>query len=134
MVFLNKSYGHHTYKKNKAVKNSDIYDLASLTKIIASVPALMYLEENEQMHLDSSLQHYISLTDTSNKKNLTIREILAHQSGLASWIPFYKQTIEQDGSLRDTLYSTVYSDIFSIKVADGIFYIKAIQIVLWLEY
>ncbi len=125
VVFYNKSYGHHTYKKNKAVENSDIYDLASLTKIIASVPALMHLEENGQMHLDSSLQHYISLADTSNKKNLTIREILAHQSGLASWIPFYKQTLEEDGSLRDTLYSTVYSDTFSVKVADGIFLHKS---------
>ena len=125
VVFYNKSYGHHTYKKNKAVENSDIYDLASLTKIIASVPALMHLEENGQMHLDSSLQHFISLADTSNKKNLTIREILAHQSGLASWIPFYKETLEEDGSLRDTLYSTVYSDTFSVKVADGIFLHKS---------
>ena len=74
VVFYNKSYGHHTYKKNKAVENSDIYDLASLTKIIASVPALMHLEENGQMHLDSSLQHFISLADTSNKENLTIEK------------------------------------------------------------
>ena len=51
----------------------------------------MHLEENGQMHLDSSLQHFISLADTSNKKNLTIREILAHQSGLASWIPFTRK-------------------------------------------
>ena len=121
VVFYNKSYGHHTYKKNKVVENSDIYDLASLTKIIATVPALMHLEENGQIHLDSSLQHFISLSDTSNKKKLTVREILAHQSGLLSWIPFYKQTLEEDGSLRDTLYSTTYSDVFSVKVADGIF-------------
>ena len=58
VVFYNKSFGHHTYKKNKAIENSDIYDLASLTKIIASVPALMHLEENGQMHLDNSLQFY----------------------------------------------------------------------------
>ena len=50
---------------------------------------------------------------------------MAHQSGLASWIPFYKQTLEEDGSLRDTLYSTVYSDTFSVKVADGIFLHKS---------
>ena len=66
----------------------------------------MHLEEHGQIHLDSSLQNYISLADTSDKRTLTLREILAHQSGLVSWIPFYKETLEEDGSLRDTLYST----------------------------
>ena len=121
VIFFEKSYGHHTYKKKRAVQNTDLYDLASLTKIIASVPSLMYLEEKGQIHLDSSLQNYISLADTSNKNSLTIREILAHQSGLASWIPFYLQTLEEDGRLRDTLYSTEYSDTFNIRVADGIY-------------
>ena len=120
-VFFEKSYGYHTYKKKTKVENTHIYDLASLTKIIASVPSLMHLEEQGQIHLDSSLQNYITLADTSNKKKLTLREILAHQSGLASWIPFYKNTQEEDGSLRDTLYSTEYTDTFSVRVADGIY-------------
>ena len=120
-VFFQKSYGHHTYKKIRAVQNSDIYDLASLTKIISSVPSLMHLEEKGLIHLDKSLQNYIDLPDTSNKRAITVKEILAHQSGLAAWIPFYKQTLEEDGSLRDTLYSSTYSDTFSVKVANNIF-------------
>jgi beta-glucosidase-like glycosyl hydrolase/CubicO group peptidase (beta-lactamase class C family) len=120
-VFFQKSYGHHTYKKIRAVQNWDIYDLASLTKIISSVPSLMHLEEKGLIHLDKSLQNYIDLPDTSNKRAITVKEILAHQSGLAAWIPFYKQTLEEDGSLRDTLYSSTYSDTFSVKVANNIF-------------
>ena len=121
VVFYNKSYGYHTYKKNKAVENTDIYDLASLTKIIATVPALMFLEENGEIHLDSCLEYYIDLADTSNKKNLSIREILAHQAGLKSWIPFYKQTLDKNGNLIDTLYSDKYSDKYNVYVADGIY-------------
>lgn len=120
-VFYQKSFGYHTYKKKQKVKNTDVYDLASLTKIIASVPSLMYLEENKTIDLDKTLSNYIELADTSDKKNLKIREILAHQSGLAAWIPFYIETLEEDGSLRDTLYSTTYSDTFSVRVADNIY-------------
>ncbi|MDG1189181.1 MAG: glycoside hydrolase family 3 N-terminal domain-containing protein [Flavobacteriales bacterium] len=120
-VFYQKSFGYHTYKKKQKVKNTDVYDLASLTKIIASVPSLMYLEENKTIDLDKTLSNYIELADTSDKKNLKIREILAHQSGLAAWIPFYIETLEEDGSLRDTLYSTEYSDTFSVRVADNIY-------------
>ncbi|MBJ60001.1 MAG: hypothetical protein CMP64_05430 [Flavobacteriales bacterium] len=121
VVFYNKSFGYHTYNKNKPVKNSDIYDLASITKIIATVPAIMHLEENGDLHLDSCLEDYINISDTSNKNNLSIREILAHQAGLKSWIPFYKQTIDKNGNLRDTLYSNRYSDTFNVNVADGIY-------------
>ncbi len=120
-VFYQKSFGYHTYKKKQKVKNTDVYDLASLTKIIASVPSLMYLEENKTIDLDKTLSNYIELADTSDKKNLKIREILAHQSGLAAWIPFYIETLEEDGSLRDILYSTEYSDTFSVRVADNIY-------------
>lgn len=120
-VFYQKSFGYHTYKKKQKVKNTDVYDLASLTKIIASVPSLMHLEENKTIDLDKTLSNYIELADTSDKKNLKIREILAHQSGLAAWIPFYIETLEEDGSLRDTLYSSTYSDTFSVRVADNIY-------------
>lgn len=120
-VFYQKSFGYHTYKKKQKVKNSDVYDLASLTKIISSAPSLMHLEEQKKIDLDKRLSDYIELPDTSDKKELIVREILAHQSGLAAWIPFYMETLEEDGSLRDTLYSTVYSDTFSVKVAEGIY-------------
>ena len=120
-VFYQKSFGYHTYKKKQKVKNSDVYDLASLTKIIASVPSLMYLEENKTIDLDKTLSNYIELADTSDKKDLKIREILAHQSGLAAWIPFYSETLDEYGDLRDTLYSSIFSDVFSIRVADNIY-------------
>ncbi|MGC6491141.1 MAG: glycoside hydrolase family 3 N-terminal domain-containing protein [Flavobacteriales bacterium] len=121
VVFYNKSFGFHTYKKERKVLNSDLYDLASLTKIISTVPSLMMMVDNNQIDLSKRLSEYLELADTCNKRELTLKEILAHQSGLAAWIPFYKQTLQEDASLRDSLYHTSYSDTFTIKVAENIY-------------
>ena len=124
-IFFNKSYGYHTYDKKIAVRNSDIYDLASITKIGATVPVLMQMVDDGSLDLDEKLGVYIPL-DSSDKNNLIIREILSHQSRLYSWIPFYKQTLQKDSvsgimSLRDTLYSKFESEEYPIKVAEEIY-------------
>ncbi|MEC7646656.1 MAG: glycoside hydrolase family 3 N-terminal domain-containing protein [Bacteroidota bacterium] len=124
-IFLNKSYGYHTYEKKVEVKNSDVYDLASITKIAASVPVLMHMIDDKKFNIDYTLGKYLDL-DTTNKKDLIIREILAHQASLIPWIPFYQNTLVKDSvsgnmNLRDTLYSKVFSAKYPYKVADGIF-------------
>ena len=124
-IFFNKSYGYHTYDEKIAVRNSDIYDLASITKIGATVPVLMQMVDDGSLDLDEKLGVYMPL-DSSDKKNLIIREILSHQSRLYPWIPFYKYTLQKDSvsgimSLRDTLYSKFESEEYPIKVAEGIY-------------
>ena len=124
-VFFNKSYGYHSYQKEFAVKNSDIYDLASITKIGATLPILMHMFDENKLDLDNHLGDYLDL-DSTDKKDLIIRDILAHQARLAPWIPFYRRTLVNDSvsggmNLRDTLYSKFSSKQFPHKVADGIF-------------
>ena len=124
-IFFNKSYGYHTYDNEKAVNNSDIYDIASITKIAATVPLLMHMVDNKELKLDDNLGKYLIL-DSTNKEQLIIRDILAHQSGLLPWIPFYRQTLVKDSisglmQLRDTLYSDKYSEEFPILVAKDIY-------------
>jgi len=124
-VFFNKSYGYHTYDEKIAVKNSDVYDIASITKIAATVPLLMQMVDKGYLNLEDELGKHLEL-DSTNKESLIIREILAHQAGLYPWIPFYKQTLEKDTvsglmQLRDTLYSNEFSKNFPIKVAEDIF-------------
>ena len=120
-VFFQKSYGHHTYSKNRKVKNSDIYDLASITKIAATVPMLMYMQEEGEFRLNYKLGKLDRLLYSSNKGHLRVKEVLAHQSALQAWIPFYRQTIDEDNSLRDTLYSNSYSTKYPIKVAEDLY-------------
>ena len=124
-IFFNKSYGYHTYEKKERVKNSDIYDLASITKISATVPMLMKMVDKKSLFLDEEIGEYLDL-DTSNKSKLIIRDILAHQAKLQSWIPFYNATLDNDTVsgikvLRDSLYSNKESEIYPFKVAQGLY-------------
>ncbi len=125
-VIINKSYGFHTYNKNREVNNSDIYDIASITKITSTLPMIMKMYDDGDINLDYNLGAYLDL-DTSNKKDLVIREILSHQSGLKSWIPFYKKTLYTDSvnGYSQFLDTFLYDDKISIdypySVADGIF-------------
>ena len=124
-IFFNKSYGYHTYKKNNKVKNSDLYDLASITKIAASVPLLMKMVDDNKLKLSDKISKYLPLKNT-NKKHITIKEVLSHQSGLQSWIPFYKNTLIIDSvsgliTLNDTLYSNIKSKEYPHEVADSLF-------------
>jgi len=124
-IFFNKSYGYHTYDKIRKVENSDVYDIASITKIAATVPLLMQMVDKGYLNLDDELGKQLDL-DSTNKASLIIRDILAHQAGLYPWIPFYKQTLVKDSisglmQLRDTLYSNEFSKEFPFKVAEGIF-------------
>ena len=122
---FNESYGFHTYDRKLKVKDSDVYDIASITKIGATVPALMKLVDEGFLCVDSSLGSYLSLKG-SNKNDIIIKEVLTHQAQLTPWIPFYRQTLEQESNskymqLRDTLYSKLSSDIFSVNVADSLY-------------
>ena len=124
-VLFDKSYGHHTYKKQNIVKTSDVYDLASITKIAATVPSLMKLTDDKLFDTANSLGDYLDLKN-SNKNDLKIKDVLTHQAQLISWIPFYRQTLEQDSEnkfikLRDTLYSKFENEIYPIRVADSIY-------------
>ena len=124
-VVFDKSYGYHTYKKQNTVKTSDVYDLASITKIAATVPSLMKLTDDKLFDTANSLGDYLDLKN-SNKNDLKIKDVLTHQAQLISWIPFYRQTLEQDSEnkfikLRDTLYSKFENEIYPIRVADSIY-------------
>ena len=89
---VSKSIVNDTSRDKKIkVKNSDVYDIASITKIASTVPLLMQMVDQEKLNLNDKLGQYLDL-DFSNKEFLKIRDVLAHQAGLLAWIPFYKQT------------------------------------------
>lgn len=94
IVFYNKSFGYHTYLKENPVKDNDIYDIASITKIIATVPMLMRMYEDSTLHIKGTLADYLPELDTTNKGNLVIEDILTHQARLNGWIPFYYSTLK----------------------------------------
>jgi CubicO group peptidase (beta-lactamase class C family) len=125
-VVYEKSFGFHTDKKKDSVKNTDLYDVASLTKILASLPLLIKAEEEKKIKLSASLRDILPKFKRSNKDTVTVTEILSHNGRLQAWIPFY--TLTQDSISKKNLnefYSRKKSKKYSIQVAEGLYLNKS---------
>lgn len=120
-VFYNKSFGYYTYKKDTAVDNKTIYDVASLTKVLSTTLSVMRLYETGKLNLDKTIGDYLPWTKGTDKGSLQIRNLLLHQAGLKSWIPFYKETLDGNDNLRTDLYSHTKGGSFNIEVANELY-------------
>lgn len=120
-LVYHKSFGYHTYENVQPVTNDDIYDLASLTKILSSTAALMHLQDAGLFELDKTLGDYLpEIEEESPYHKLPLRKVLAHTAGLLPWIPFYQKTL-QNGELRPDIYHSEQTDEYPVRVADGVF-------------
>jgi len=124
-IVYQKSFGYHTYDKKIKVKNDDLYDLASITKIAASTLSLMKLVDEQKIALDEEICYYLPELEGSNKQHLTLRQILTHQAGLRDWIPYWGKTVNKDGTYKPGIYKDVANDTFSLRVAKNLYINKA---------
>ncbi|WP_412984908.1 glycoside hydrolase family 3 N-terminal domain-containing protein [Pontimicrobium sp. IMCC45349] len=121
-VIYNKNFGKHTYDGKEKVKFNDVYDVASLTKILATLPLLMELEEKKVVSLDSKLSDLLPEYKTSNKKNVTVKRMLSHYARLKPWVPFYAATLDSATSKPDKkYYRTKRSKEFDVKVTENMY-------------
>jgi beta-glucosidase-like glycosyl hydrolase/CubicO group peptidase (beta-lactamase class C family) len=119
-VFYIKSFGYHTYDKILPVGNFDLYDLASLTKVVATTASVMKLEDEGRIDIDKQMQEYLPYLKGTTKGTIILREMMAHQSRLTPWIPFYKYTMKNDGP-DSAFYRTGISEGFPVRVADNLY-------------
>ncbi|NAS10867.1 serine hydrolase [Flavobacteriaceae bacterium R33] len=118
---FHQTYGFHTYDSIKAVAKSDIYDLASVTKITAPLPALMKLVDEGKLDLDKPFSTYWKpWRKYPSKKELTLREILAHQAGLEPYIIFLNKALKK-GRFKKRFLRTTQSDRFPLQAYENIF-------------
>ncbi|UXX78360.1 serine hydrolase [Reichenbachiella carrageenanivorans] len=89
-VVYDKNFGYLTYDSITPVRWNHVYDVASVTKTVATVPALMHRMETGGIHLNGHLSEYLSVYDSTDKGDLTVDDILTHQSGLKSYLPFWQ--------------------------------------------
>lgn len=89
-VLLEKSYGYHTYSKAIPTRTSDIFDLASVSKIAGTTPVIMRLTERHIINLDSTMGYYLWQAKYTNKKDIKLRAVMLHEAGFTPFIPFYK--------------------------------------------
>lgn len=123
-VVYSKSFGTRTYKDTTKVRNTDLFDVASVTKIVATALGSMKLFDDGKINLNQPLSKYLPALKTTNKRSLTIKEVMAHQAGLQSWQPFWKQTVK-DNNLMSTVYQKTRTTDYSLRVADSIYMKKA---------
>jgi len=93
-IIFHKSYGHHTFEKKQEIQKDDLFDYASVTKVSGSLPALIKLYGEGRFNPDKTLGDYVSFLKGSNKSELKLRRMLAHNAGLMSWIPFWRSTLK----------------------------------------
>lgn len=121
-IIFHKAYGHHTDKKERKVHKKDLYDIASVTKILATLPIVMKLQDEGKIDLESKLGTLLPQLKNSNKDTLTVKEILSHNARLKSWIPFYIKTVDSVTKLPyKKYYRKKYSKKFNIKVANDLY-------------
>ncbi len=125
-----KTYGHHTYSKKRSVKKTDMYDLASITKIASSTAAMMMLVQQKKVKLDDHLCYHLPELEGCNKMNIVIREMMTHQSGLKDWIPFWTKTVKK-GVYKPGVYSTDSSSNFPYRVAERLYISKTYRDSIW---
>lgn len=89
-----KGFGTHSDKDTTTVRPSDLFDLASLTKTTATLLAVMKLYDEGKIKLDDKVSAYLPFLRNGNKRSITIRELLFHESGLPPYIRFYLDIID----------------------------------------
>jgi len=124
-VIFNKAYGNYNYNDPQADRVESIFDLASITKVAAATMAVMRLYEQEKLKLDTNVGAYISEARSTNKNNIQVRDLMLHQAGLVSYIPFYQD-------LQPSDYSRDSSELYNVKVADNYYLRKSYyETVMW---
>ena len=120
-VIYQKSFGYQTYEKLQKVKNTDLYDAASVTKIISTLPNVMKLYDEKKINLDSNLGSMIPSFASTDKKDISFKSLMSHYAGFQAWIPFYKSTLDADKKPLDKYYKKISQVGFTRKVADSLF-------------
>lgn len=120
-VIYQKSFGYKTYDNLEKINNSNLYDVASVTKIAATLPNAMQLFDLKKFTLDSTLGELLPSFSASNKKDITIKELLSHNAQLQAWIPFYKETLDSIKQPSNKYYRPTYSDSFSRQVSENLY-------------
>jgi CubicO group peptidase (beta-lactamase class C family) len=137
-VIYQNAYGRLTYDDDaRPTTLSTIYDLASVTKVIATTSAIMRLYDQNKINLDAPVAEYIPQFAVNDKSDITVRNLLLHNSGLTAWTPFYQMYTTAE-EVRNAIYTcakeyptgtmTVYSDYNAVLLGDIVEKITGIRL------
>ena len=123
IVIFKKTYGKQSYLADaQLVKQNDLFDLASVTKISTSTLGLMKMVGEGKIDLDKKLGDYLPAFKGSNKENLILREMLTHKSGLKAWIPFWMDCVDSVKTvLASPKFTEKYGKTLKMKMGERLF-------------
>lgn len=134
-VFLNRAYGYHDYNRSRRVRNSDLYDIASVSKIAATTLMAMAAYDRDTLRLNQPLKYFMRDLDSNfiTIKDITPSQLLIHQAGLPSGIgltPYYKMMHKPD-SVKRVMYSSKRDSSHTVRIAEGIYLNPSYRDSLW---
>ncbi len=119
-IVYDRAFGSYTYSGGQPVTAESVYDLASASKAAGTLLAVMKAYDTKKFRLTDKISAYIPELKDSDKKDITIRELLFHQSGLVPTINFYTKAMEK-GAFKPELVAARPSPGYTWKVAEGIY-------------
>jgi len=120
-VVYHKSFGRPTYDSSQRITEDHIYDLASVTKIVGTLPLIMKMEEEGRLKLNDTFQEMVPEYRDSELKNVTVLKALSHYGRLPAWIAFYLSTLDENRKPSELFYKRYPTKDYSIKVIDGMY-------------
>jgi beta-glucosidase-like glycosyl hydrolase/CubicO group peptidase (beta-lactamase class C family) len=120
-VIYQKSYGYLSYQNEKKVANTDLYDVASITKMIATLPNVMQQYDQKKITFDTKLADMVPFLKDSNKKDINFRDLMLHHAGLVAFIPFYKKTLDSSTMPSEKYYRKNFDPQFSKRVSKNLY-------------
>ncbi|MCH6232638.1 glycoside hydrolase family 3 N-terminal domain-containing protein [Cognataquiflexum rubidum] len=129
-VVFEKAYGYYDYKKTRPVSTETVYDLASITKILATTQAVMFLESRGMIDMDKPIGRYIPGLRNTNKEHLILKDILAHEAGLVAFIPHYNKTVEA-GQWKPEYYRAAAEQGYTLPVSNEMFAMNSLRDSIW---
>jgi CubicO group peptidase (beta-lactamase class C family) len=126
-VVYHKSFGKPTYDSKDKITNDYIYDLASLTKILATLPMVMKMEEEGKIGLNDTFEELVPNYSDTEIKNVTVLKALSHYGRLPAWIPFYINTLDKDRKPSGEFYRNKPMSGFSTQVYNQLYLADAYQ-------
>jgi len=120
-VIYNKGFGKPTYKSEEKVTPNHIYDLASITKILATLPMVMKMEEEGKIALNNTFSDLVPEYADTELKNVTVLKALSHYGRLPAWIAFYVSTLDEKRKPSSEFYRNKPLKGFSTKVTNNLY-------------
>jgi len=126
-VILMEAYGNHTYTNERPLLTDDLFDFASLTKIMAPVPALMKLTDQKKFSVKKKMSDYLPDWKGSNKQGIVVEDVLSHQARLRSGIPFWLKTVDPEKNFKPGYISKDSTDQFNLRVCRNLFILSSFR-------